>query len=261
MITAHMIVKNEEQWVWFAVNSVINFVDKIIIYDTGSTDETVDIIKSIKSYKIEFEEKGSVTPEKLVDLRNEQINKTKTDWFMLLDGDEVWSEKSLSLLLSKIQSAPKDKISAVVRSRNCVGDIFHYLPENRGKYNIMGMVGHFNIRAFRKSPDYCWKGVYPLEAYANANGTVNNQDEKLIFVDTYYWHLTHLKRSSVSDSFKKNKRKLEFGIKSDKKEIPEIFFSQKPEIVPDPFIATSFIEKLLAIILTIVKDIKYKLNL
>ena len=111
MITVHMVVKNEEQWVWFAVNSVLNFVDRIIIYDTGSTDRTLEILKSIKSSKIEFEEKGSVTPEKLVDLRNEQIKNTKTDWFMLLDGDEVWSEKSLTLLLSKIQSAPKEKIA------------------------------------------------------------------------------------------------------------------------------------------------------
>ena len=150
-------------------------------------------------------------------------------------------------------------MAIVVRSRNCVGDIFHFLPENRGKYNILGMTGHFNIRVFRKSPGFCWKGVYPLEAYEGAFGAVNNQDEKLIFVDVYYWHLTHLKRSTINDSFKKKKRKLELGIKADKNKIPEVFYSKKPEIVPDPFITTSLIEKLLAIILTIVKDIKYKI--
>jgi len=32
-LTAHMLVKNEEQWIWYAINSVINRVDQIIIYD------------------------------------------------------------------------------------------------------------------------------------------------------------------------------------------------------------------------------------
>jgi len=36
-ITAHMIVKNEEQWVWYALQSILPYVDKVIVYDTGST--------------------------------------------------------------------------------------------------------------------------------------------------------------------------------------------------------------------------------
>lgn len=255
-ITVHTIVKNEENWVWYAINSVLNFVDKIIVYDTGSNDRTVEIIKSIKSPKIEFEEKGSVTSKQLVELRNEQIAQTKTDWFMLLDGDEVWPKDSLISLLKIIKSASNDKMAVVVRTRNCVGDIFHFLPESRGEYQLLGMKGHLNIRVFRKSPDFKWVGTYPLEAYSDNNGPINNQDSKLILLDKYYWHLTHLKRSSVDN---KKKRKLELGIETDKSEIPEIFFAQRPKNIPDPFLKLSIKEKLLATILTMIKDIKYRI--
>lgn len=252
-ITAHAILKNEENFIWFAINSVLSYVDRIIIFDTGSTDKTVEIIKSIKNPKIKFEEKGEVTPQELVNLRNEQIEKTKTDWFMLLDGDEVWPEESIKKL---INAPVLDKIAVVVRSRNCVGDIFHFQKESKGEYRLLGMKGHFNIRLYKKTPDFRWVGNYPLEAYSDKNGPINNQDEKLQFVDTYYWHLTHLKRSSVDD---KKKRKLELGIKADKTEVPEIFFAQRPEIVPDPFLKPSIKEKLLATILTPIKDIKYRI--
>jgi glycosyltransferase involved in cell wall biosynthesis len=51
-ITVHMVVKNEDQWIWYSIQSVLQYVDKILITDTGSTDHTVEIIKSIKSPKL-----------------------------------------------------------------------------------------------------------------------------------------------------------------------------------------------------------------
>ena len=53
-ITAHCLVKNEENFVGFAIKSVINFVDKVIVFDTGSTDKTVGLIKNLVK---EFPEK------------------------------------------------------------------------------------------------------------------------------------------------------------------------------------------------------------
>ena len=43
-VTAHMVVMNEEKWIWFAIKSVVDYMDRLIIYDTGSTDKTVEII-------------------------------------------------------------------------------------------------------------------------------------------------------------------------------------------------------------------------
>ena len=51
-IWAHTLVKNEERFVWFAINSVIDYVDEMRVWDNGSSDSTVKIIKSIKNSKI-----------------------------------------------------------------------------------------------------------------------------------------------------------------------------------------------------------------
>ena len=51
-ITAHMMVKNEARFVWYSIMSVLDYVDRIRIWDTGSNDGTVEIIESlIKEYK------------------------------------------------------------------------------------------------------------------------------------------------------------------------------------------------------------------
>ena len=59
-LTVQMIVKNEDQWIWYAIASVIDYASKLIIFDTGSRDKTVEIIKSFKSSKIIFKQKGDV---------------------------------------------------------------------------------------------------------------------------------------------------------------------------------------------------------
>lgn len=48
MITVHTLVKNEERYLWFAVTSVIDYVDKMLLWDTGSTDRTIQLIKELK---------------------------------------------------------------------------------------------------------------------------------------------------------------------------------------------------------------------
>lgn len=259
MITVHVIVKNEENFIWFAIKSVIPYVDRILIYDTGSVDKTTEIIKSINSTKIELEEKGVVTSQELTNLRNQQIEKTSTDWFMLLDGDEVWSVNSLKGLIDATKTAKAGVMGIVVRTRNCVGDIFHYLPESRGEYRLLGKKGHYNIRAFRKSEGYKWVGKYPLESYNGPTGAINNAEYKLMFLDKYYWHTTHLRRTCANDSSKRAKRKIELGIEANKEEIPEVFFYNRPSFVPDPLKKQPLSEKMISYLTTPLKEIKSKL--
>ena len=196
MITVHTLVKNEEKWIKPAILSVINHVDRILVWDTGSTDQTVKIIQSIKSPKIEFEERGSVNRQGLVKLRNEQIKATVTDWFLILDGDEIWPEKNLLQLIKAMKTAKSSTIALVNRTKNCVGDLHHYLPESAGKYQIGPWRGHLNIRAIKNLPGLTVTGEYPNEAYVSQGKKLQDQPENLELVDTWYYHTTHLKRTS-----------------------------------------------------------------
>ena len=51
-LTVHCVIKNEERWIWFAINSILDIAGEVLIYDTGSADKTVEIVKTIKSKKI-----------------------------------------------------------------------------------------------------------------------------------------------------------------------------------------------------------------
>ena len=253
-LTAHVLVKNEENFIWFAIKSVISFVDKIIIYDTGSTDNTAKIIESIKSKKIIFKKFGSQSPEKIIDLRNQQVMVTKTKWFLLLDGDEVWPKKSITALVKKIQKINPQKIGIVVKSINCIGDIYHQLPQEKGQYRLLGKKGHFNIRAYRKFPNYSWKGTYPLEGYFDKNNKVflNDQDEKLDFLNVPYWHLTHLPRSR-HDSHQRIKYDL--GHKILPRLLPQVFFEKTPSFVSNPLKKQNLFFLLVATVLHFLRKI------
>src|SRR3989344_4882806 len=163
MITAHCLVRNEENFIWFAINSVIDNVEKVIVWDTGSTDGTVEIIKTIKSPKIEFEEKGKSAAKTLVQHRQEMIDKTDTDWIMILDGDEVWWDEAMQNTKYQILNTKYDLV--VSPCYMAVGDIFHYQEEAAGRYQIHDRSGHLNIRFIRNFPGLKVTGVYPNEAF------------------------------------------------------------------------------------------------
>lgn len=254
--SVHMIVKNEDQWVWYAIASVIEEAVQLFIYDTGSIDNTVEIVNTFPKNKILFVEKGTVTAEQLVKLRQEQLIRTKTEWFLLLDGDEVWPKRPLKKFRREIESADKNKTGIVFRTKVCLGDVFHCQDENAGRYEIADYKGHLNIRGYKKIKSYRWTGTYPDEAYVDGdNIPLQNNKEELIFIDDYYWHLTHLNRSSVT---KNSKRKLEIGLKISQDSVPEVFSYKRPPIVPSPWVKYSAKDYIISSILTPLRKIKRK---
>lgn len=246
-LTAHMIVRNEEQWIWYGINSVLGYVTKLIIYDTGSTDQTVSIIATIKSDKITFVQKGKVTPDQLVALRNEQIAQTRTEWFLLVDGDEVWPRNTIEELTKLLPSLVPSVMGIVVPAHVPIGDLYHYQSDRAGRYALLDKIGHYNIRAYRKHKDYQWEGTYPLEAYVDAKHIqIQQVNKKLHLLKNKYWHLTHLRRSSRDDH---HKRKLELGHAYSGK-LPEVFLQRNPALVPSPCIRYSFFEWCSACLIT-----------
>lgn len=236
--TAHCLVKNEDLWIWYALQSIINYAEEIIVYDTGSTDRTVEIIKTVNSPKIKLSLLGEQSRESLVELRNQQISKTQTPWFLILDGDEVWPEDQLCQVLTEAQEAPSDIKAIVSRTKICLGDVYHYLPDSGGQYKIAGLKGNFNIRLIRKSENLRVEGEYPLEAYCDEKGQIAMQSKNLKFSSAWYLHTSFLKRSSL-DSLKHsgslNKAKLwEKGKVLEQVCLPEVLRLNPPVKLSEP---------------------------
>ena len=51
-ITLCLIAKNEEKNLKRCIDSIYNFIDKIVLVDTGSTDSTVEIAKSYEKCEV-----------------------------------------------------------------------------------------------------------------------------------------------------------------------------------------------------------------
>jgi glycosyltransferase involved in cell wall biosynthesis len=209
-IVANSVVCNEECWVWYSLKSILPFVNQIIVWDTGSKDHTVSIIKSIKSSKISFRETAPTPDESaLSQTRQQMLNQTKGNWLMIVDGDEVWPEKSLKEIVDFINTHGKHFDSIVVPTLNCVGDIYHTSSPDFGKYKIAGRIGHFNLRFINLDRV---KGLHvdnrpgKLQSYYDSkNIKVQDRDsQRIAFLNTPYLHMTHLTRS--------NKRRNELNV-------------------------------------------------
>ncbi|MCX7795789.1 MAG: tetratricopeptide repeat protein, partial [bacterium] len=95
-----MIVKNEEEHLPKALSSVKDVVDEIIIVDTGSTDNTVEIAKSFgaKVYYYQWN-------DDFASARNEALKHATCDWILSMDADdEINAEqfKRLKEILSNL---------------------------------------------------------------------------------------------------------------------------------------------------------------
>lgn len=140
-ITAHCMVRNEP-FVYYAVKSVYNFVDVILLYDTGSYDlhTMADIFRLVKEdtegkivfqrVPIEVDEtkwttaKGPFCYQNMQRVnigkkgkwwvRQKMINDTHTRFFLILDGDEIYYEQGIQAIVNTTKDWKSDKVCGFV---------------------------------------------------------------------------------------------------------------------------------------------------
>lgn len=264
-VVVHCLVKNEENYIWYALNSVLPFVDKILVWDTGSEDNTVEIIKSIKSPKIELKVVGSVDQDEFTKMRNEMLKATNIkayDWLMILDGDEIWPSQAISKAVKHTQTHPNTQ-AVFVRTINSVGDIYHKQSQSAGHYQIKGETGHLGLRFINLK---LVKGLHVnlphgQQGFFSESNVLVQDLPNVDFVDTYYLHTTHLPRSSMDKNTLKRsfKKKYELGEIVNKKELPEILFQKHPAIVSDVTKPMDFFTFIKCTLQTIPRRIKRKI--
>lgn len=88
---------NEENHIAEAIESVL-FADKVILIDSFSTDDTINVAKNfeIEIYQNKFKNYS--------DQRNFAISKTKADWILFLDADERVTQDLKEEILQAIEN-------------------------------------------------------------------------------------------------------------------------------------------------------------
>ena len=197
-LTTHTIVKNGEMFIEQVLKSLLGQVKEIKIVDTGSTDLTVDIINSfIGRYhkaKIDFKQVGPFKgnwktgiPE-LTELRNRMLAETKTEWAVIIDDDEIWTDELWEELYELLKAIPKHSMAITASfidflSDNTIVDTPIQSPANRV------------VRASKVE----YRRAWPQEGWFVKTETewLNKfVDKRVLQLKTPYYHYGRLKKKS-----------------------------------------------------------------
>lgn len=265
-IWAHTLVKNECRWLWFAVTSAISHVDKLLLWDTGSTDESLEIEKElVKKYgdKISFKRRGQSSSEDFTNVRQEMLDETKGDWFIVLDGDEIWWRDSIKKVTNFINKSGGKHESVIMPTVNLVGDIFHHQDKSSGKYKFGKRVGHYNLRAIKRNiPGLHSQGIHGVWGWADGKNQMIQNRKTYKFLNTPYLHATNLERSKKDKEVIKRSRKLKYEIgKSFPLDFyyPEALFEDRPGFIKSPWDVMSGEYKFRAFFETPLRRVKRKI--
>ncbi|MFN3873181.1 MAG: glycosyltransferase [Ignavibacterium sp.] len=176
-ISLSMIVRNEGKHLYECLNSVKNVVDEIVIVDTGSTDNTVEIAKSFNAKIFYFEWNDDFSAA-----RNFALKKCTGDWILYLDADERLDENSAK------------KIKSLTQTQQNVGyycTIKNYDSEIQRNHTIR------YIRFFRNSPEAKFTG----KVHEQITPSLEKLNYKFIHSDLLIHHIGY----DISKEGKKQK--------------------------------------------------------
>lgn len=100
-VSACFITFNEELTIKKSLKSIVSEVDEVIVVDSFSTDQTIEIIRKMDDPKIKVFQRE--WDDSFANARNFAVNQAIMDWIIFLDGDEyILNAKELRKLLTVI---------------------------------------------------------------------------------------------------------------------------------------------------------------
>jgi len=152
-----MIVKNEQDWLAGAVESVRSIVDEVIIVDTGSTDSTPGMAEAIGAKLIH-----SKWDDSFAQARNVSLAAASQPWILILDADERIAADDILNIKDVTEHGSADGYHLVQRNYVFTRQVFGWAP-NDGRYRegsgYEGYVDNPLIRLFRNSPEIRFQGA------------------------------------------------------------------------------------------------------
>lgn len=87
-ISGYVMTKNNEDSIMACLKSMDGFVDQIILFDTGSTDSTIELANKsgVRGLEVHTSYKWN---NDFSEARNEALKVCKNDWILQLDSDEI----------------------------------------------------------------------------------------------------------------------------------------------------------------------------
>jgi len=158
-ITLAMIVKNEEQFLAGCIEQALPYIDDIVVVDTGSTDETINIVQMYGAKVVKH-----VWQDDFAAARNVYMELLTEGFVFTLDADElILSETGI---FTRALAQRKDK-------KVYLYETYNYISETLPQFNL-----HTNVRLFYKDDKSKYTGLIheqldsPLEKCSVSNSIV-----------------------------------------------------------------------------------------
>lgn len=158
MIEAHYVIRNEEEFIERSIRSVVDFVDKVRIYEDNSTDGTVGIIYRLMAEYSNIEIAHNTTRLKVSAMRQVLLESSNAEWIIIVDGDEVWDEEHIKHFLELPNKYPKIIAFAVT--------FVQHMPFGIARH------GSKPVKLFKKTPTLKWSQRFPNETLYDELGKV-----------------------------------------------------------------------------------------
>ena len=155
-LSAIIVSKNEEDRIIPCLDSIKDLADEIIVYDSGSTDRTVEIVK-------QYTDKIWVTDDWPGDGFQKQraLDQATCDWVLSIDADEFLDDK--------MKQAIKD-----ILSQDEIEEVAYKLPWGNiilGKQMRFGRSSRAPKRLFKREGAY----ITPVVVHGYRGKSVNTQ--------------------------------------------------------------------------------------
>jgi len=116
-----MIVKNEEKYLASCLQSIRDIASQIVIVDTGSTDQTLEIVRQFDAQIHLFKWNNDFSAA-----RNETLDKATSDWILHIDADEVLDADSANQFKELLQDTKADAFNIIVRNFHPPEDMIQF---------------------------------------------------------------------------------------------------------------------------------------
>lgn len=169
-ISLCMIVKDEEDYIGACLESVYDLVDEIIIVDTGSSDNTDEIVAEYTDNIFYYEWNYDFAAA-----RNFSFSKATKEYILWLDADDILLEQDRKKL-KELKNTLAEDIDIVLMKYNYVSD-----EENSP------LLSYYRERLIKKSTKPIWKE--PIHEFIEVKGEVLTSDIEI----------THTRKTSNGD--------------------------------------------------------------
>ena len=188
-----LITRNEEDDLHRCLDSVRQVADEIVVVDTGSTDNTVNIARSFDAKVVEMPWQDDFSIP-----RNRALEEASGDWILVLDADEALNNESRHRVREAVTS-DVDALNIIIRNHLSDDSLF----ESRSNRFV---------RLFRHRPEFRFEGrVHEqiLPSIRRVGGQVQERDDIVIDHFGYADNAT-----SKDERWQRNLRLLDIEVES-----------------------------------------------